>query len=101
MITKTNAVKMSIKKWEKVKKWPSINSMFQPCGFCEYFNKEKDPCKTCPLYPDLCYWDGNKKPNTLFWRIKRKIIGGKDAGDLVEKMLSEIKERGKVWLTKK
>lgn len=112
MITKTNAVKMSITKWEKVVDTMSKAGIALPpweyergveeCGFCEFHDERDgwggdDSCHLCPLNPDICYADGGVKSNALYWRIKNEGDAAKQL-KLAQQMLEVIKTRGEKWI---
>ena len=113
-ITKQEAVKLSIKKWQKViagyekcrsnKDWAEIldRLMNVPCGFCAYVElywKHPPPICQCPLYPDICCPD-DKYCIALYWRIIDKIEHESKKGLLamLRRMLKEIETRGQKWL---
>ena len=100
MITKTNAVKKSIRKYERIIKALKKNTFDYPldkCGFCQFFN-DCGGCTECPLYPDICF--RKRDPYTLYWQISGLIVKGEytEAIPLAEQMLSEIRARGEKWI---
>ena len=83
MITRTNAVKMSIKKWGQ---YP-VN-LKAKCGFCEFEKYKIYICNNCPLYPDICGdWD------SLYSKYENN-----PTVELQQQILSAIKERGEKWI---
>lgn len=88
MITKTNAVKMSIRKWEKIVDGDK-EAIEEDCGFCEFFPRR---CRKCPLFPDVCNW-GDSCPKALYWQYEQ--TGNPQIAELI---LAAIKERGDKWI---
>ena len=99
MITKTNAVKMSIRKWEALAKGRTTTS--HQCGFCQYvegrhlskwYFSNSDCDRLCPLYPDVCSVSVIvPKPLYFKYRSTKNIATAKA-------ILKAIKERGEKWI---
>ena len=100
MITKTNAVKMSVRKWEKIIKklereepvtW-EITGL--SCGFCYFFRTlgRYNGCLKCPLFPDICTED-REGSKSLFWRFSEE-----DSLELARQILEAIRVRGEKWI---
>ena len=97
MITKTNAVGMSIRKWNR-----DPVDLDDTCGFCEYAKERSNMgygnsvCEEyCPLYPDICTAEGDEKPNALYWQYHRTRTP-----ELAQQILDAIIERGEKWIQK-
>ena len=107
-LTKTNAIKMSLRKWHKIlDAYPDIKKMWDvekdnDCGFCNFFFPGFNflRCNSCPLYPDVCYKIMGEEPLPLYWQIRRKFYNRELNGlrDMIEQMIKEIQERGEKWL---
>lgn len=100
MITKTDAVKMSIKKWEALSQ--GRVPLSYDCGFCEFVAESVDgnwadsnvACEElCPLYPDVCSVEDSLDNKPLYWihnRSRNKAVA--------KQILEAIKERGEKWI---
>lgn len=87
MITKTNAVKMSIRKWTALAKgeWPKS----RVCGFCKF---TRNHCTECPLYPDV-----GCETESLFMQWIHAPFGT-ESDAIAQQILDAIKERGAKWI---
>ncbi len=98
MITKTNAVNMSVRRWEALAQDEDAET---GCGFCEFFNPAlfdttNKNCQNCPLYPDVCM-NHNDDTGSLFYRHRREYISARRI-ELANRILTAIKERGAKWI---
>lgn len=116
-LTKTNAVKMSVRRWEqvierleqgdgKIGLFALNSGEFGDCGLCDFHHPDSylDPlsshcCDECPLYPDICShsrWE--LLPRPTFW----KFCGGRTTAEeqlpLAREILQAIKDRGAKWI---
>lgn len=99
MITKTNAVKKSKAKWERIVN--GKGSIHDDCGFCDFVIAKAEDCditnedceQHCSLYPDICATDGNEKPDALYWKCRDK-----PSKKLATKILQAIIKRGEKWI---
>lgn len=100
MLTKTNAVKKSVMKWEWI-----ISELEQgkcahtrgSCGFCEFLDSK---CTACPL-KDYC--SAVVIVERLFWRITIAIDNQRysEALPLARELLEAIKTAGAKWVKAK
>lgn len=90
MITKREAVDMSIRKWSE---YPVDTS--EECGFCvyNYFARHLNNCDECPLFPIVCAVPTPCYPNTLYKKYRNK-----PTRKLQQQILTAIKERGEKWI---
>jgi len=102
MLTKTQAVNRSIKKWEALVEDPY--SAEGDCGFCAFMEQlvgayfDEDSCqKHCPLYPDVCSLFMPDENFPIYWQFK-EADDTKIKKQLASKMLKAIKERGAKWI---
>ena len=104
MITRQEAVDMSIEKWETLAS--GDHDKFTKCGLCkysveqatEYNPSDNEGCKCCPLFPDVCanspVDDDDKllEPYPLFWRCNDATP------EVAQQILDAIKTRGQAWI---
>lgn len=95
MITKANAVKMSIRKWEALARGQEPKS--HNCGFCIFYHQY---CDGCPLYPDVCQVDRgiNLFREWLKTTNSADKINTKRGKKIAQQILQTIKERGAKWI---
>lgn len=112
MITKTMAVKKSIKRWENIIKALEQDDLLvfndltiadiatTSCAFCEFRSQAPptdDLCGICPLSPDICLLKTGPEPDALYWRIVSSQTHNEQL-KLSRQMLQEIKTRGEKWI---
>lgn len=94
MISRTNAVKMSTRKWEALSKGEDADSR---CGFCAFVGLRE--CEgNCPLYPDVCTDTLESGPKSLYRQWLGSSKSESEEREIALQILNAIKERGEKWI---
>lgn len=103
MLTRKEAVEMSINKWVAYSEERSPRNVV--CGMCEWGKEQgevataNEACeKWCFLYPDVCVANPTALDVSLYWQWKSEFITRKKKLALAAQILKEIRERGAKWI---
>jgi len=118
LLTKEEAVNISIQKWEKCISWYKANRQYKgwqeglmslmqdDCGFCIFYGDTEEEGKEievkCPLFPSICTASRRLGPS-LYWKIYDQARNGHKRGllPMLKYMLQEIRAKGQQWTKQK